>query len=146
MARLEKYLYYNVDNDKLETSNSSGTTVTQNPNLFIDNEYVIKMELLSNSTGYDVSDIVEWDAYYGNIGDSLVNVANASFNVAGDWTEQDASIGKISLRLDLNANVSSDIGTTAIKTHRLQVVGNDSSNTRTIALAKISTYNTVVTI
>lgn len=143
--RKTKRLYYDVDNNYLMSSNTSTTSITITPSLFTNNKYIVALELVSNAVGYDVSDIVEWDAAFGNIGESLVTVTNAVFNDISDWSEVDTAIGKISLELDLDNAVDTDIGTTAIsKYYYLQVLGTDSTNTRTIAQFKLNTYNTVM--
>lgn len=142
--RTLKKLYYDVDGNILYTSNTSGVE-SDIPILFADTKYVMGIELLSNSAGYDVSDIVTWSAAYGNPKDSIISAANATFNSISDWVDVDTVNGKISFQLDLNNDVDliADFSNAASKIHYLQVQGNDGSDTRTIMLTQINTNNTV---
>jgi hypothetical protein len=74
--------------------------------------------------------------------DGAINLAGKWFYLANPETGTHnivvnfASCGYVKIfALDLsNANVASDISTSASKTHYLQIVGNDSTNTKTIAI------------
>lgn len=142
--RLIKKYYYDVDNNYLVASNSSSTELKTKEVMFKNNGHIVQMELLSNSVGQDVSDIVTWSANYGSPNNSFSNVSNSVFNLVADWSNVDPSEGKICFELDLGADVNTDLGNYTKKTHYLQVNGIDGDgDNRTLSLIPISTYNSI---
>ena len=147
MATRTKTNYIDVDRQLLLSSNTS-TVATEAgiSNLFLYNTYNLRLQAVSNASGYDLSDCEEFVAYYGNLGDSpLANVASTGTNLDTDWL--DLADGRISVQLTLNSNVASDISTSTYKKQYLQVIARDTvlAENKTIAVVPYNTRNVMVT-
>lgn len=166
MARDFKDLWYDIDravllvaqpedwDDAEQSSSSSGTEdaadLTENtslPRLYLNNGYIVRLRLFSSNAIADVDWSLSWDGAIGPIGmgTPLVTIANADINTAGDWADVDPTYGRISVRLDLDAEaLSTYIGISQSKRIYIELRGTDSDGaTRVVAVIPALLINVV---
>lgn len=144
-----KEIHYDTQPQSITSSNTSSVASTYAPTVHYGNNYILDIEVRSNCVATDLDDLIDWRLGVGNLStlqNPLVESVDADFNVPGDWSETDPTIGKISARMNTTSTtLNTDLGTTAGKRYYCEISGtsNVSGDIITVAVFPMNIRNTV---
>jgi len=144
-----KGVNYDTQPQSITSSNSSSVASTSAPTVCYGNNYILDIEVRTNCVSTDLDDLGTWRLGVGNLStlqNPLVESLNADFNVPGDWTETDPTIGKISARMNTTSTtLNTDLGSVSGKRYYCEISGTSIStgDIITVAVFPINIKNTI---